>query len=418
MLEIRDVSKSYGTRRVLDDVSFDVAPGRMTGFVGGNGAGKTTTMRIVLGVLEPDAGTVTLDGAPLGPIGRRRFGYMPEERGLYPKMKLAEQLVYLARLHGLNSADAARSTEALLARLSLSERANDPVEKLSLGNQQRAQIAAALVHDDIIDNSDIRRGRPAAHRAFESLHRRELWDGDAAAFGTSTAILLGDLLLFWSDELFEDGLALLDDPESARAARAEFFRMRTEVTVGQYLDVLEEDSWRSRPDSEALPRAHRVIVYKSAKYSVEAPLAIGGALAGGSLPQLAALREFGLPLGVAFQLRDDMLGVFGDPEVTGKPSGDDLREGKRTVLIGLARQKMPPTAVRVLDELLGDPGLDEAQVRMLQNTVRDSGAAEQVERIIAHNVRVAREALEGAPLSASARSELSQLADRVTRRDA
>lgn len=147
MLEIRDVSKSYGTRRVLSDVSFDVAPGRMTGFVGGNGAGKTTTMRIVLGVLEPDAGTVTLDGAPLGPIGRRRFGYMPEERGLYPKMKLAEQLIYLARLHGLTPADAKRSTDELLARLSLTERANDNIEKLSLGNQQRAQIAAALVHE-------------------------------------------------------------------------------------------------------------------------------------------------------------------------------------------------------------------------------------------------------------------------------
>lgn len=147
MLEIRDVSKSYGTRRVLDDVSFDVAPGRMTGFVGGNGAGKTTTMRIVLGVLEPDAGTVTLDGAPLGPTGRRRFGYMPEERGLYPKMKLAEQLVYLARLHGLTPADAKRNTDELLARLSLAERAGDAIEKLSLGNQQRAQIAAALVHD-------------------------------------------------------------------------------------------------------------------------------------------------------------------------------------------------------------------------------------------------------------------------------
>jgi geranylgeranyl diphosphate synthase type I len=104
--------------------------------------------------------------------------------------------------------------------------------------------------------------------------------------------------------------------------------------------------------------------------------------------------------------------------VTGKPSGDDLREGKRTVLIGLARQKMPATAVRVLDELLGDPSLDDAQVRMLQNTVRDSGAADQVERIIAHNVRVAREALENAPLSASARVELSELADRVTRREA
>ncbi|RQP12447.1 MAG: ATP-binding cassette domain-containing protein [Microbacteriaceae bacterium] len=147
MLEIRDVSKSYGTRRVLTDVSFDVAPGRMTGFVGGNGAGKTTTMRIVLGVLEPDAGTVTLDGAPLGPGGRRRFGYMPEERGLYPKMKLAEQLVYLARLHGLTPAAAKRSTDELLARLSLTERANDAIEKLSLGNQQRAQIAAALVHE-------------------------------------------------------------------------------------------------------------------------------------------------------------------------------------------------------------------------------------------------------------------------------
>lgn len=278
--------------------------------------------------------------------------------------------------------------------------------------------AAALVHDDIIDRSDVRRGRPAAHRAFETLHREQEWDGSPSHFGTSTAILLGDLLLGWADELFEEGLALLRDREAPQAARAEFYRMRSEVTVGQYLDVLEENSWRSRPDSDALPRAHRVIVYKSAKYSVEAPLAIGGSLAGGSLAQLAALREFGLPLGVAFQLRDDMLGVFGDPEVTGKPSGDDLREGKRTVLIGLARQKMPPSAVRVLDELLGDPALDEQQVRMLQNTVRDCGAADQVERIIAHNVRVAREALESAPLSASARSELSELADRVTRRDA
>jgi geranylgeranyl diphosphate synthase type I len=278
--------------------------------------------------------------------------------------------------------------------------------------------AAALVHDDIIDSSDLRRGRPSAHRAFEGLHREHEWDGDGAEFGRSTAILLGDLLLGWADELFEEGLAMLGDREAAHAARAEFFRMRAEVTVGQYLDVLEEHSWRSRPDSEALPRAHRVIVYKSAKYSVEAPLAIGGALAGGSLAQLSALRSFGLPLGVAFQLRDDMLGVFGDPAITGKPSGDDLREGKRTVLIGLARQKMPPTAVRVLDELLGDPGLDDAQVRMLQNTMRDSGAAEQVERIIAHNVRVAREALDDAPLSASARAELSELADRVTRRDA
>ena len=119
----------------------------MTGFVGANGAGKTTTMRIILGVLSRDAGTVTLDGAPLSAADRRRFGYMPEERGLYPKMKVAEHIVYLARLHGLTPAAAQRNTMALLERLGLADRANTTVESLSLGNQQRAQIAAALVHD-------------------------------------------------------------------------------------------------------------------------------------------------------------------------------------------------------------------------------------------------------------------------------
>lgn len=146
MLEVRDVSKSYGSRRVLTDVGFDVAPGRMTGFIGGNGAGKTTTMRIILGVLAADAGTVSLDGERLRSADRRRFGYMPEERGLYPKMHLDEQLAYLARLHGFSSAAAERSVAALLERLGLGERRHDDVEKLSLGNQQRAQIAAALVH--------------------------------------------------------------------------------------------------------------------------------------------------------------------------------------------------------------------------------------------------------------------------------
>jgi ABC-2 type transport system ATP-binding protein len=146
-LEIRNLDKRYGTRQVLDDVSFDVHAGRMTGFVGGNGAGKTTTMRIILGVLAADRGTVSLGGAILDSGGRRRFGYMPEERGLYPKMKLQEQLVYLARLHGLSSADATRNAGTLLDQLGLGERRDEPIEKLSLGNQQRAQIAAALVHE-------------------------------------------------------------------------------------------------------------------------------------------------------------------------------------------------------------------------------------------------------------------------------
>ncbi|HCX85323.1 MAG TPA: ABC transporter ATP-binding protein [Micrococcales bacterium] len=147
MLQISEVTKSFGQRRVLTDVSFDVARGRLTGFVGGNGAGKTTTMRIVLGVLHADSGTVSLDGHAIGGEDLRGVGYMPEERGLYPKMTVLDQLVYLARLHGIDKAGATRRADALLDRLGLAERRKDALESLSLGNQQRVQIAAALVHD-------------------------------------------------------------------------------------------------------------------------------------------------------------------------------------------------------------------------------------------------------------------------------
>lgn len=147
MLSVEHIEKSYGDRRALADVSFTVGTGRITGFVGANGAGKTTAMRIILGVLRADSGTVTLDGNRLSPDDRRRFGYMPEERGLYPKMRVAEQVTYLGRLHGMSARDAAASAARLLERLQLEARANDTVDSLSLGNQQRAQIAAALVHE-------------------------------------------------------------------------------------------------------------------------------------------------------------------------------------------------------------------------------------------------------------------------------
>ena len=146
MLTIENVTKHYGERAALDDVTFDVTPGALTGFVGANGSGKTTTMRIIMGVLSADSGAVTLDGRPVDSGDRRHFGYMPEERGLYPKMKVAEQIVYLGRLHGMTPRDASDSATHLLDRLGLGERADDTVESLSLGNQQRAQIAAALVH--------------------------------------------------------------------------------------------------------------------------------------------------------------------------------------------------------------------------------------------------------------------------------
>jgi len=244
--------------------------------------------------------------------------------------------------------------------------------------------AAALVHDDIMDRSDTRRGAASAHKRFESLHADGLWTGDAATFGQSAALLLGDLLLGWSDELLDDGLFLLGNRDAARATRREFNTMRTEVTLGQYLDILEESSWRRHDEDELLQRALRVIVYKSAKYSVEAPLAIGAAIGGASAEQSAALKEFGLPLGIAYQLRDDLLGVFGDPAVTGKPAGDDLREGKRTVLIGLARAGLPGNVRNLLDELLGDPDLEQEQIELLQRAITDSGAIEKVERVIFH----------------------------------
>ena len=276
--------------------------------------------------------------------------------------------------------------------------------------------AAALVHDDIMDNSDTRRGSPAAHRRFAVEHAQRDWTGDADGFGRSSALLLGDLLLGWSDELFDQGTGLLVRQDAARAGRAEFNRMRTEVTAGQFLDILEEASWTAHPETEALSRAHRVIVFKSAKYSVEAPLAIGAALGGATAAQLGALRAFGLPLGIAYQLRDDMLGVFGDPDVTGKPAGDDLREGKRTVLIAIARAKLPGHVRGIVDELLGDRSLDGTQVDMLRTAIRDSGAVDQVERIIDHNVGLARAAMDDAPLSRSSREQLLSLAETVTRR--
>jgi ABC-2 type transport system ATP-binding protein len=147
VLEIARVSKRFGTRQALDDVSFTVEPGEVFGFVGSNGAGKTTTMRIVLGVLSADGGDVRWKGRPVDADVRRRIGYMPEERGLYPKMRVGDQLRYLARLHGLTGADAAAAVTRWTGRLGVGTRLGDEVQKLSLGNQQRVQLCAALVHD-------------------------------------------------------------------------------------------------------------------------------------------------------------------------------------------------------------------------------------------------------------------------------
>ncbi|HCJ49518.1 MAG TPA: geranylgeranyl pyrophosphate synthase [Microbacterium sp.] len=278
--------------------------------------------------------------------------------------------------------------------------------------------AAALVHDDIIDNSDTRRGAPAAHRAWEGRHRDAGWAGDPEGFGRSAAILLGDLLVAWSDDLLEEGLADFDDAARAAAARREYARMRRDVTIGQFLDVAEESAHVAVPAAGHAERALRIASLKSARYSVQHPLLLGATLAGADADQYDALSAFGHPVGLAFQLRDDVLGVFGDEAATGKPVGDDLREGKRTLLVAFARERLTAGAARVFDELIGDPSLSREQIASLQQTIVDTDALQRVEDLIGTWAVEADRALRGAALGNAAVSELRDLARAATVRTA
>ncbi|MFG2917648.1 polyprenyl synthetase family protein [Kitasatospora sp. NPDC048298] len=271
--------------------------------------------------------------------------------------------------------------------------------------------ASALVHDDLMDRSDTRRGLPSVHRRFEALHRDNGWRGDREQYGTSAAVLLGDLLLIWCDELFlRSGL----EPAAVLAAKPVFDLMRTEVMLGQYLDVLEPVAGDST-DEGALDRAQTVLHYKSAKYTIERPLQVGALLAGAGPELVEAYGAFGLPLGEAFQLRDDLLGVFGDPAVTGKPAGDDLREGKRTLLVAHAMRGLSAADARHLDERLGAPDLAAPEVAELRALVARSGAPEVVERRIEELMRQSLAALEAAPLAdGRARTVLLALAEAAT----
>jgi geranylgeranyl diphosphate synthase type I len=265
--------------------------------------------------------------------------------------------------------------------------------------------ASALVHDDYMDASDTRRGRPATHRGFAVEHQEDGWRGDPEQYGASAAILLGDLLLSWSDELLRRcGLPL----ERVVAALDVFDRCRSEVITGQFLDVSVQA--RGEADVDA---AMTVLRYKSAKYSIERPLHIGATLAGASDAQLADLSAFGLPLGEAFQLRDDLLGVFGDPATTGKPAGDDLVEGKRTVLVALTLDAAPQADAARLDAALGS-ALTEEQVADLRRIIDDSGAHQQVEQVIGELAVRATQALGRADVDPEARAALHQLATAAT----
>lgn len=277
--------------------------------------------------------------------------------------------------------------------------------------------AAALVHDDLLDQSDTRRGAPAMHRQFESLHVQRGYGGDPVRFGMAGSVLVGDLMLSWSSELFGQGMLSASSAEVEANCRREFGHMRFEVMAGQYLDVLEENAAPLRSVSEIVARANAVMLYKTAKYSLEAPVLIGAAFGGADEFQRKQLSDFAIPLGLAFQLRDDVLGVFGDPSTTGKPAGDDLREGKRTVLVGLTLESLPRSVGKVFEDLLGDRDLEAEQIEFLQDTIRESGALSKTERLISEYSEKSGVALGHLEISESARQRFGDLSDAVTNRN-
>ncbi len=262
--------------------------------------------------------------------------------------------------------------------------------------------ACALVHDDVMDASATRRGAPSVHERFDALHRELGYVGSASGFGRSAAILIGDLLLVWADRLFTG--CGLPATELARA-RLPYDGMRTEVMAGQFLDVLAQAS--REVDIE---RALRVARYKSATYTVQRPLHVGARLAGAPADLVACYTAYGIPVGEAFQLRDDLLGVFGDPGVTGKPAGDDLREGKRTVLVALTRRNGSAAGRHELDRLLGDPELGLDGVDALRQIIEGSGARAEVEQMITVRLQAGLAVLAAGPVDPAATDVLAALA--------
>jgi geranylgeranyl diphosphate synthase type I len=262
--------------------------------------------------------------------------------------------------------------------------------------------AAALIHDDIIDRSDTRRGHPAAHRAFAQAHAARGWSGSSERFGHDVAIVFGDLLLAAAVAMVErSGVAA----DRLGQARPYLDAARTEVMAGQYLDLLlqAEGSAASAAD------AALVVEFKTAKYTVTRPVQAGAALGWADPATLAGLGRFGSHLGQGYQLVDDLLGLFGDPAATGKPVGDDLREGKRTYLIAAALERARPAAAARLTTYLGNPVLNSDQVAAAQSILVESGAVAATQRRLAQLVEAALAELTGLDLTEPGRTALIAL---------
>jgi geranylgeranyl diphosphate synthase, type I len=262
--------------------------------------------------------------------------------------------------------------------------------------------AFALVHDDIMDGSSTRRGVRTAHLSFADRHADEGWRGEARRFGEGVAILVGDLAHVYAD------LLMGDVPPDAAAV---WHELRLELNVGQYLDLLGTARADRAPEA-----ARRIARYKSGKYTVERPLHVGAALAGRHADLHEALSAYGDPLGEAFQLRDDVLGAFGDPVSTGKPVGQDLREGKPTPLLAAAVARAADGQVALLDRV-GSPDLEDDEVARIQQVLVGTGALDEIEARIDALTTRAVEAVDAAEITPVARDELTDLARFVAARD-
>lgn len=264
--------------------------------------------------------------------------------------------------------------------------------------------AFALFHDDVMDGSVSRRGEPTTHHVAIQRHDRDGWDGEARRFGEGVAILVGDLAFVYADRLLEG---------ASGPVWSLWNELRVELNIGQYLDILGSVRRERR-----LIKAERICRYKSGKYTIERPLHLGAVLADDERgPGLFdALSGYGLPLGDAFQMRDDVLGAFGDPVMTGKPVGDDLREGKPTPLLAMATERATPAQREILARV-GRPDLDEDEVARIQSVIVDCGALGALEDRITELTRSAVAALDNAPVVQEARDELRRLAGYVSHRE-
>ena len=272
--------------------------------------------------------------------------------------------------------------------------------------------ACALIHDDLMDGSDSRRGKPSLHRRFENNHKTENLSGDPAKFGAAAAILLGDLALVWSDQmLHSSGIS----SDSLLAVLGVHDEMRVELMAGQFLDIREAGEKK-----HSVAKSLQIARFKSGKYTIERPLHFGATIAkpeyAGGGEFLTQLSRYGIPLGEAFQMRDDILGVFGNPEETGKPAGDDLREGKRTALIALAIEKSDGAGNEKLSRLLGSPDLQQSDIDELRGIIQSSGAVAEIEALIERLFQESQKALETEVIAESARTFLAALANSAVKR--